>query len=249
MCLTHTSDFQLTYAHNAWLEERAGWRTVIYLNLVRSVNQILDILTAEMTSQNILPTPTTPVSPLSPSWTSTYSSPSSSSSHFQEATLDDGGITHVDRPHFTFTDRHKMLRMRLAPLRSVQHDLEVQIGAGSTDFDVSPISTTYSAPPSPHPSSSHSPTLNNPRKINEFYIHSSSGWKETLSKLRPRLSVNTSLDVYKRKSTRTKENQKQMEAVEVIAGCGADIQMLWEDSVVRAMLNSKDVKLDEAPGL
>ena len=204
-----------------------------------------------MSSQNILPTPTTPVSPLSPSWTSTYSSPSSSSSsssQFQDAILDDGGITQVDRLHFTFTDRHKMLRMRLAPLRSVQHDLEVQIGAGSTDFDVSPIST-YSAPPSPHFSSSHPPTLNNPRKINEFYIHSSSGWKETLSKLRPRLSVNTSLDVYKRKSNRTKENQKQMEAVEVIAGCGGDIQMLWEDSVVRAMLNSKGVKLDEAPGL
>ena len=229
------SDFQLTYAHNAWVEERAGWRTVIYLNLIRSVNQILDILTAEM--QNSIPTPLTPVSPLSPSWISAYPP-------HQDTTLeDDEGIIQVDRTRFAFTDRHRMLRMRLAPLRSVQHDLEVQIGAGATDFDVSPLST-YSAPPSPpQPSSQY---LSNPRKINEFYIHSSSGWKETLSKLRPKLTVNTSLDSDRPQSI---GNQKHMEAAEVIAGCGGDIQMLWEDDVVRAMLRSKEVKLDEAPGL
>ncbi|KAI9510065.1 guanine nucleotide binding protein, alpha subunit [Russula earlei] len=36
--------FQMSYARQAWEEERMSWRTVIHLNLVRSVNRILDAL-------------------------------------------------------------------------------------------------------------------------------------------------------------------------------------------------------------
>lgn len=36
--------FQMSYARKAWEEERMSWRTVIHLNLVRSVNTILDAL-------------------------------------------------------------------------------------------------------------------------------------------------------------------------------------------------------------
>ncbi|KAH9979099.1 G-alpha-domain-containing protein [Lactifluus volemus] len=38
------SVFQMSYARRAWDEERMSWRTVIHLNLVRSVNMILDTL-------------------------------------------------------------------------------------------------------------------------------------------------------------------------------------------------------------
>jgi len=41
-------DFQLINANQAWLDERASWRSVIYLNLVRSVNDILDVLVQQM---------------------------------------------------------------------------------------------------------------------------------------------------------------------------------------------------------
>ncbi|KAI0288106.1 guanine nucleotide binding protein, alpha subunit [Russula brevipes] len=36
--------FQMSYARQAWEAERMSWRTVIHLNLVRSVNRILDAL-------------------------------------------------------------------------------------------------------------------------------------------------------------------------------------------------------------
>lgn len=36
--------FQMSYARKAWEEEKMSWRTVIHLNLVRSVNMILDAL-------------------------------------------------------------------------------------------------------------------------------------------------------------------------------------------------------------
>jgi len=41
-------DFQLKFARESWLNERAAWRTVIYMNLVRSVNMILDLIADEI---------------------------------------------------------------------------------------------------------------------------------------------------------------------------------------------------------
>ena len=66
----------MSYARQAWEAERTSWRTVIHLNLVRSVNTILDAL-----------------------------------GHAPET-----------------ASRVSLLRMRLSPLRRVQHDLEAHLG-------------------------------------------------------------------------------------------------------------------------
>jgi guanine nucleotide-binding protein subunit alpha len=66
----------MSYARRAWEEERTSWRTVIHLNLVRSVNRILDAL---------------------------ENAPETAS-------------------------RVNLLRMRLSPLRRVQHDLKTHLG-------------------------------------------------------------------------------------------------------------------------
>ncbi|KAG2139224.1 guanine nucleotide binding protein, alpha subunit [Suillus clintonianus] len=42
------SDFRMRFARDKWIEERASWRAVILLNLVRSANTILDALSQEM---------------------------------------------------------------------------------------------------------------------------------------------------------------------------------------------------------
>lgn len=68
--------FQMSYTRQAWEEKRMSWRTVIHLNLVRSVNTILDAL---------------------------ENAPETAS-------------------------RVNLLRMRLSPLRRVQHDLELHLG-------------------------------------------------------------------------------------------------------------------------
>ena len=44
ICSRLHTDFQLAYATKAWSEERAAWKAVILLNLVRSVNLMVDTL-------------------------------------------------------------------------------------------------------------------------------------------------------------------------------------------------------------
>ncbi|KAL4266535.1 P-loop containing nucleoside triphosphate hydrolase [Pleurotus pulmonarius] len=44
---TTIKNFQMTYARQAWAEERNSWRPIIYLNIVRSVNYITTILGPE----------------------------------------------------------------------------------------------------------------------------------------------------------------------------------------------------------
>jgi len=102
-------DFQLTYAQREWSEERASWRAVIYLNLVRNVNEVLEHMSAEMTG---VPYPRYPAND------STEELP----------------IRPVRTlPPLKFKDKHKQLSLQLAPLQQVQRELEQQLGAASTE--------------------------------------------------------------------------------------------------------------------
>ncbi|RXW22455.1 hypothetical protein EST38_g3398 [Candolleomyces aberdarensis] len=47
-------NFQLTYARREWAEERAAWRSVIFLNFVRNVNLVSDHLNAEMSDYPVV---------------------------------------------------------------------------------------------------------------------------------------------------------------------------------------------------
>lgn len=40
------TDFQIRFAHAEWIRERDGWRTVVLLNVVRSINAILKVVEA-----------------------------------------------------------------------------------------------------------------------------------------------------------------------------------------------------------
>ncbi|TFK38865.1 guanine nucleotide binding protein, alpha subunit [Crucibulum laeve] len=50
---TTLKNFRLKYARTAWKQERNSWRSVIQLNLLRSVNTILDVLQAEMDGEPV----------------------------------------------------------------------------------------------------------------------------------------------------------------------------------------------------
>lgn len=85
-----------------------AWRAVVQLNLLRNVNTILDALAQEMSA------------PLT-------------------AAVDDGsddesiaGPSNAPSqrpPPLRFTEEHRVLRLRLLPLRSVQEDLQARLGA------------------------------------------------------------------------------------------------------------------------
>jgi hypothetical protein len=46
------TDFRMRFARDKWIQERASWRTVIQLNLARSVNTILEALQQEIDNEN-----------------------------------------------------------------------------------------------------------------------------------------------------------------------------------------------------
>lgn len=200
--LTVRIDFQLTYARKAWQEERDSWRAVIQLNLLRcnssqkfplkfcahqslslrSVNTILDILQRDMNGSGQLP------------------SPASSDSEDEDETRDSTGLQ--------FAEVHKLLKLRLAPLRRVQKDLERRLGSGAEEPTDAPPGTITEAAPQ------------------EFFVRSSTGWKGTLEKLRTRNS---------RDETHSREwREKEAEETNaIIAGCRDEYVILSSFPLVR----------------
>ncbi|KAG6866670.1 hypothetical protein C0991_000780 [Blastosporella zonata] len=99
------SDFQMTYAQKSWAEERDSWKTVILLNLVRSVNMVVDVIREEFRT-------TTPTAHRN-----------------VEQDREHGG------PHDGLTEYHNNLILKLVPLRQIERDLEVLLGSGSLECD------------------------------------------------------------------------------------------------------------------
>ncbi|KAI0673186.1 G-alpha-domain-containing protein [Trametes maxima] len=199
---TTLKNFQLAYCQDQWEAERASWRMVIQLNLVRAINGILDLLAEEMAGGAAPATVDSDVS--------------DDEGNFSPRT---GSLLH-------FTGRHRLLKLRLAPLRTVQHDLEMRIGiqAGGELHDV------ISSPP-------NSPVLGSKeRKQQEFFVRSATSWKQTHSR--------TPSD-----GTNTKYQDTQMrETADIIAGCAEDMKAIWEDSTVREMLLRKGIRMEATPG-
>ncbi|TFK44480.1 guanine nucleotide binding protein, alpha subunit [Crucibulum laeve] len=104
---TTIKNFQITYAHKSWTDQRASWRAVILLNLVRSVNIILDALADDIA------TPQTAISAVT-----------------AEKNADEP-IRKVPR----VTEQHKSLLLRLAPLRQIEKDLKALLGSGSSEYE------------------------------------------------------------------------------------------------------------------
>jgi guanine nucleotide-binding protein alpha-1 subunit len=195
------------------------------------VNHILEILTLEMTNQDSL----------SHQPTSAHSLVRLRHSEESETDTSDGE-TFIARPPFAFTGKHKLLKLSLAPLRGVQKDLEVRIGAGATEpQDPSTWYEYTDAAPFAEVERLAART-SNPRRPNEFFIRSNCGWKETLHKLRSGLS--TSPD-----HLQQPKKGKQDSVVEILAGCSANIKSLWTDEVVQAVLKRRNMRLEESSGL
>ncbi|KZT18573.1 G-alpha-domain-containing protein [Neolentinus lepideus HHB14362 ss-1] len=111
---TTLKNFQLAYAREAWQEERASWRAVIQLNLIRSVRTVFDAVLQEMSGNTL--------------------SCDSDDDEFANPTA---------RSPFQFTEKHQLLRFRLMPLRRVEADLKRRLGAASEEAtaSLSPMTT------------------------------------------------------------------------------------------------------------
>jgi hypothetical protein len=96
----------MRYARAAWEKERASWRAVVQLNVVRSIITILAMVEAEMNGEI-----------------------AANTDDDGEDFLDDDEEDNQDVA-LKFSDRHQLLIIRLAPLRQVEADLKRRLGAG-----------------------------------------------------------------------------------------------------------------------
>ncbi|EGO03015.1 hypothetical protein SERLA73DRAFT_84941 [Serpula lacrymans var. lacrymans S7.3] len=206
-------NFQLHYAHREWAQERASWRAVIQLNLIRNVNYILDNIVREMS----------------------MSDPSKRSTGGDSSFSDDEIETQPRGPSFQFTDKHRLLKLRLGPLRRAQADLECRLGAASQEV----LSTTVNTA-TPF-DAFHVPQHRRPAQ--EFCISSSNGWKSALDKFRPFSAGRT-----EQHNVRRRKDIEGDDVTDVLVGCKEDMKTIWEDSVVQEILHQRRSRIEDSPG-
>jgi hypothetical protein len=93
----------MRYAKAEWERERNGWRSVVQLNIVRSIITIQKVIEAEMNGD--VP----------------------ADSEDDQRLFDEANEVEV----LKFTDRHQLLMIRLAPLLGVEAELKHRIGEGT----------------------------------------------------------------------------------------------------------------------
>jgi hypothetical protein len=194
------------------------------MNLIRSVTTILEIMNRVMKEQHDrLQLQQRPLSP--------------SQSHRSGITLlssDDHEPSDDDErdPGYNFSDKHKLLQLRLQPLTRVQSDLEKYLGSAALEPDQ--VGTTvYTAFPSPEAKS-----LRSPSRHTEFSVSVHSPWKARSSgKGGPKRLIG-------RRST-----QDLHDATEILYRCGSDIKQLWADRVVQQVLKGTKAQLEHSSGL
>jgi guanine nucleotide-binding protein alpha-1 subunit len=223
-------DFQLTYARRKWTEERASWRTVIQLNLVRNVNNVLDTVAQEMTEPAIRDS-------------------------FDSTLIGDDELDTLDMPPaptdqrvrvnipVQFSETYEHLKARLSSLRIVQKDLEIRLGAASSE-EVSSSGAEGTYDPTLGLSTA---TRRKRRSPQEFFINSTNGWKSALSRVRPHKPSNNP-DYYPG-TVRTGKDPQGDAITDSIARCREDILALWSNPVVRAILSTGPSRIEDSPGL
>lgn len=215
------ADFQLNYAKQAWSAERAAWRTIIQLNLLRNVNTILDVLSSEMSSK-----------------------PTDINGDSSDSDDDDGPHPKLKSqgkdaslPPLRFTEKHRLLKLRLLPLRSVQSDIQNRLGL--CDY--------------PTPATATETTSKN--RNHELFVWSHGSWKSTVGSRKDGGGGGGNGGGghgHARKPSDAALRRKggdEAETMEIIASCKEDMQALWEDEVVQEMLKRRRLRLDLMPGL
>lgn len=201
-------NFQLHYARDQWMAERLSWRTVIYLNLVRNVVEVLDLLVQAMEANGGRRS------------TSSADTPDSDRERRSQSSTT------------KFPDKYSLLKLRLAPLRSVLTDLERRVGPGSQEV--------YS-------SSSISPTSEKRMPFGREggggvgnIGSSNNGWKSS-GKGRPstREGRNSSLQMRK---------GDYDEVTDILLACKEDMKSLWEDPLVQEILSQRRVRIEDSSG-
>lgn len=146
---------------------------------------------------------------------------------FDRDTADDSPPRAHNRDPST-TEQHRSVLLRLTPLKEIEKDLKVFLGAGSSETKAN------SKRIEDDPQTKFSLELNKVG-FQEFSVQSSSGWKSVLDQIR--------------NPQPGKESQLHRVACHVVASCKDDIGWLWNDSVTQEILHNRNLRLEDSPGL
>ena len=221
-------DFRMTYARDAWNAERASWRSVIQLNLVRSIMTIVETLQAEMAgdrpNSDNLPQSARHSPAISPKSSSSFTTPSHTP---QQSTSNNVSSL--------LNGKHQLLQLRLGPLRRVEADLKKRFGEQA--YEVEEVQSIPLGPLSLDV---------DPKELykKEFGV---GRLMEALTKsLRSQESPRGGDPGHNRMFT---TDNVVDEVTEVIASCKDDMVALWSDPAVRTVLKNWNVRLEDSAGL
>ena len=228
-----STDIQRIQAPDAWEAERRAWRIVIHLNLVRAVNTILDALQSEVAQTSSHYPNSPPLDPLS----------DSDDDHDIVFRQPPASPPPPSRASSHLLERYGALRLQFAPLRRVEEDLKMALGAGADEItDVGSshghgmVATPFDATSTHSSSMSSSDGHRRQASGREFFVRSHNAWKSTVANGR----------VSRPGSRRGGGQSPKGENSEVIAMFRADIKMLWKDEGVREVLARQKITLGDS---
>lgn len=227
---------QLAYSPKAFAAERASWRAVIQLNLVRSINTILDAVTSELVDTDAV----------------------SSSPYIFGSSLSSKPPSPVPGEHGGSSgsldispDRRSALRklkLRLTPLRQVEADLKARLGAGTEEVTEDSIArdaegrgsldaeTLMATPLDDVP---YAP-VRRPHPKDAVYVRSHQDWKEK-EKARSKFSLSLLKPGNSGAKRPASLGEEKDTATGVLAECREDMLTLWRDPGVREVLKRRKV--------
>lgn len=128
---------------------------------------------------------------------------------------------------FDFSEKHRLLQLRLKPLTYVQRVLEDYLGSTfELDQDGTAFHTTF---PSPGAES-----FRGPRRHKEFSALGNSPWRACFFREEPT------------EPSEKKAAQDLDTVISVLCCCGSDIKELWADDVVQQVLKGTKPPLDHS---
>ncbi|KAK1223381.1 hypothetical protein PQX77_013744 [Marasmius sp. AFHP31] len=252
------SDFRMAYDQAQWLRERASWRAVVQLNLIRSIGTILDALQAEQNDEPIdtefgfgygygngYDDITGSRLPRSPTPTASEFLLKPRSSGNRHASYDSTAAEN----RIPVTDKHENLRRRLAPLNSVEVDLRRVLGVGTEEVrsmdqeggDATRDNVAF-------PSESLSRPSTPPKRREEVFVRPWL-WKEALQTgLHGSAATKNGERIPGLNADSKFEESGLQQASRVIANCKDAMKLLWMDEGVRRILNKRGVRMEESAG-
>lgn len=178
-----------------------------HLNLIRSVTTILEIMDEAVKEHHDRP----------------QSRQRSFSPSLSSDSRGHSGDTSPQDLVFNFSERHRLLRLRLKPLSSVQRDFEEYLGSALEPDQVgTAFHTAFPSPDAELP-------IGGPPRFTGFPAFGNSSRKTRFSSEIPK---------------RSSEKKAIQDLHNVLYCCGSDIKQLWADDAVQQVLNGPESPLE-----